>query len=135
MLLQHYHTSTNLSKKIDASLRYLQLQLGPMNTAPGVLMVELMRSLAVRRSAVGVLLLPGKSMRLPSTVPTNQENDSVLFHVWTVGCISSHRMVLLLLLLCSPTSYFHSKNTRNSKNSTSTPLSLAHPCAIFSYLK
>ena len=28
----------------------------------------LMRSLAVRRSAVGVLLLPGKSMRLPPTV-------------------------------------------------------------------
>ena len=40
----------------------------PRNTAPGVLMVELMRSLAVRRSAVGVLLLPGKSMRLPPTV-------------------------------------------------------------------
>ncbi len=28
MLLQHYHTSTNLSRKFDASLRYLQLQLG-----------------------------------------------------------------------------------------------------------
>jgi hypothetical protein len=28
MLLQHYHTSTNLSRKLDASLRYLQLQLG-----------------------------------------------------------------------------------------------------------
>jgi hypothetical protein len=28
MLMQHYHTSTNLSRKIDASLRYLQLQLG-----------------------------------------------------------------------------------------------------------
>jgi len=28
MLLEHYHTSTNLSKKLDASLRYLQLQLG-----------------------------------------------------------------------------------------------------------
>jgi len=28
MLLQHYHTSTNLSRKHDASLRYLQLQLG-----------------------------------------------------------------------------------------------------------
>ena len=28
MLMQHYHTSTNLSKKLDASLRYLQLQLG-----------------------------------------------------------------------------------------------------------
>ncbi len=28
MLIQHYHTSTNLSRKIDASLRYLQLQLG-----------------------------------------------------------------------------------------------------------
>ncbi len=27
MLLQHYHTSTNLSRKLDASLRYLQLQL------------------------------------------------------------------------------------------------------------
>ena len=25
MLMQHYHTSTNLSKKLDASLRYLQL--------------------------------------------------------------------------------------------------------------
>jgi hypothetical protein len=28
MLLQHYHTSTALSKKLDASFRYLQLQLG-----------------------------------------------------------------------------------------------------------
>jgi len=28
MLMQHYHTSTSLSKKLDASLRYLQLQLG-----------------------------------------------------------------------------------------------------------
>ncbi len=28
MLLQHYHISTNLSRKLDASLRYLQLQLG-----------------------------------------------------------------------------------------------------------
>jgi hypothetical protein len=28
MLMQHYHTSTNLSRKFDASLRYLQLQLG-----------------------------------------------------------------------------------------------------------
>jgi hypothetical protein len=28
MLLQHYHTSTALSKKLDASLKYLQLQLG-----------------------------------------------------------------------------------------------------------
>jgi hypothetical protein len=28
MLLQHYHTSTNLSRKLDASMRYLQLQLG-----------------------------------------------------------------------------------------------------------
>jgi hypothetical protein len=25
MLMQHYHTSTNLSRKLDASLRYLQL--------------------------------------------------------------------------------------------------------------
>jgi hypothetical protein len=28
MLLQHYHTSTNLSRKLEASLKYLQLQLG-----------------------------------------------------------------------------------------------------------
>ncbi len=28
MLLQHYHTSSTLSKKLDASFRYLQLQLG-----------------------------------------------------------------------------------------------------------
>jgi hypothetical protein len=28
MLMQHYHTSTNLSRKLDASLRHLQLQLG-----------------------------------------------------------------------------------------------------------
>ena len=28
MLMQHYHTSPNLSRKLDASLRYLQLQLG-----------------------------------------------------------------------------------------------------------
>jgi hypothetical protein len=28
MLMQHYHTSTKVSKKLDASLRYLQLQLG-----------------------------------------------------------------------------------------------------------
>ncbi len=28
MLIQHYHTSTNLSRKLNASLRYLQLQLG-----------------------------------------------------------------------------------------------------------
>ena len=28
MLLQHYHTSTNLSRKLDEFLRYLQLQLG-----------------------------------------------------------------------------------------------------------
>jgi hypothetical protein len=28
MLLQHYHTSMNLSRKLDASSRYLQLQLG-----------------------------------------------------------------------------------------------------------
>jgi hypothetical protein len=28
MLLQHYHTSTDLSKKLDASFWYLQLQLG-----------------------------------------------------------------------------------------------------------
>ena len=28
MLMQHYHTSTNVSKKLDASLQYLQLQLG-----------------------------------------------------------------------------------------------------------
>ena len=28
MLLQHYHTPTNLSRKLDASLRYLQLRLG-----------------------------------------------------------------------------------------------------------
>ncbi len=28
MLMQHYHTSTNLSRKLDASLRCLQLQLG-----------------------------------------------------------------------------------------------------------
>jgi hypothetical protein len=28
MLMQHYHTSTNLSRKLDTSLRYLQLQLG-----------------------------------------------------------------------------------------------------------
>ena len=28
MLFQHYHVSTNLSQKLDASLRYLQLQIG-----------------------------------------------------------------------------------------------------------
>ena len=28
LILQHYHTSTVLSKKLDTSLRYLQLQLG-----------------------------------------------------------------------------------------------------------
>jgi hypothetical protein len=28
MFFQHYHVSTNLSKKLDASLRYLQLQIG-----------------------------------------------------------------------------------------------------------
>ena len=28
MLMQHYHTSTKVSKKLDASLRYLQFQLG-----------------------------------------------------------------------------------------------------------
>jgi hypothetical protein len=28
MLMQHYHTLTNLSRKLNASLRYLQLQLG-----------------------------------------------------------------------------------------------------------
>jgi hypothetical protein len=28
MLFQHYHVSTNLSRKLDASLRYLQLQIG-----------------------------------------------------------------------------------------------------------
>jgi hypothetical protein len=28
MLMQHYHISTNLSRKLDALLRYLQLQLG-----------------------------------------------------------------------------------------------------------
>ncbi len=28
MLMRHYHTSTNLSRKLDALLRYLQLQLG-----------------------------------------------------------------------------------------------------------
>jgi hypothetical protein len=28
MLMQHYHTSTNLSRKLNASLRYPQLQLG-----------------------------------------------------------------------------------------------------------
>jgi hypothetical protein len=28
MLLQHYHTPTNLSRKLDASLRYLQLPFG-----------------------------------------------------------------------------------------------------------
>ena len=31
MLAQHYHTSTNLSRKLNASLRYLQLQLGTPN--------------------------------------------------------------------------------------------------------
>jgi hypothetical protein len=32
MLFQHYHVSTNLSRKLDALLRYLQLQLGtPQN--------------------------------------------------------------------------------------------------------
>jgi hypothetical protein len=32
MLFQHYHVSTNLSTKLDASLRYLQFQLGtPQN--------------------------------------------------------------------------------------------------------
>ena len=36
----------------------------PWKVAPGVLIVELKRSLAVRRSAVGVLLLPGKLMRV-----------------------------------------------------------------------
>jgi hypothetical protein len=29
--MQHYHTSTNLSLKLDASLRYLQLQLGTLH--------------------------------------------------------------------------------------------------------
>ncbi len=28
MLFRHYHVSTNLSRKLDASLRYLQLQIG-----------------------------------------------------------------------------------------------------------
>ncbi len=28
MFFQHYHISTNLSKKLDASLGYLQLQIG-----------------------------------------------------------------------------------------------------------
>jgi hypothetical protein len=28
MLMQHYHASTNLGRKLDKSLRYLQLQLG-----------------------------------------------------------------------------------------------------------
>ena len=28
MLMQHYHTPTNLSRKLDASIRYLQLQIG-----------------------------------------------------------------------------------------------------------
>ncbi len=31
MFFQHYHTSTNLSKKLDASLGYLQLQIGTPN--------------------------------------------------------------------------------------------------------
>ncbi len=39
---------------------------------PRVLMVELMRSLAVARLAVGVLLLPGESMQLPPTVSLMQ---------------------------------------------------------------
>ncbi len=43
-------------------------QVNAENMAPGVLIVDLMRSLAVRGSAVGVLLLPGKLMRLPPTV-------------------------------------------------------------------
>jgi hypothetical protein len=31
MLMQHYHTSTYLSRKLDASLRFLQLQLGTLH--------------------------------------------------------------------------------------------------------
>ena len=31
MLLQHYHSSTNLSRKLDASLQYLQLHLGTLH--------------------------------------------------------------------------------------------------------
>ena len=33
LLLQHYNTGSSLSKKLDVSLRYLQLQLGT-NTCP-----------------------------------------------------------------------------------------------------
>ena len=49
----------------------IEIEIGEVNSmegAPGVLIVELNRSLAVRRLAVGVLLLPGKSMRYPPTV-------------------------------------------------------------------
>ncbi len=38
MLFQHYHVSTNLSRKLDVSLQYLQLQLG---TPQNLLMLDL----------------------------------------------------------------------------------------------
>ncbi len=44
----------------------------PKYLAPGVLMVELMSSLAMVRSAAGVLLLPGYSMQLLPTVSLTQ---------------------------------------------------------------
>ena len=50
----------------------VEIEIGKVNSMEGctrgVLIVELKRSLAVRRSVVGVLLLPGKSMQSPPTV-------------------------------------------------------------------
>jgi hypothetical protein len=52
-------TETHVLRVCMGVLRYKLARLMPQNLAPEVLMVELMRSLAMVRSAVGVLLLPG----------------------------------------------------------------------------
>jgi hypothetical protein len=91
MLMQHYHTSTNLGRKLDASLRYLQLQLGTPHN-PLTLVYAKWGQLAPL-SWVKMLwrLLHHFDIHLHmyfSTIPLPRERDQVLMEIFFTGDLS-----------------------------------------------
>jgi hypothetical protein len=84
ILLQHYHTSTALSKKLDASFRYLQLQLGtPHNplTQPFKKWGHLAPLLWVKMLWQSLDRFKIQLRMKYPTIPTPRERDQVIMEI------------------------------------------------------
>jgi hypothetical protein len=85
MLFQHYHISTNLSRKLDSSLRYLQLQLG---TPQNPLMLDFLKW--GHLAPLSWVKMLWKSLHdfniqlymLYPTIPTLREQDQVIMDIF-----------------------------------------------------